>query len=294
MAEWRPFTAQLIERLALIEAEGLTLLDQSKISTRQDDRYSNVVVIGPPHSFDDLGAAATRVQMDLLSEYRKWEELYVLLERRVPPGLQRVSQPTRKLITSWLERTGERWSVPATIAEAKDAFRQAIDRLRTVLTFLAGTSPPKVIAAPDTNALTDQPDVASYRSVLGCDSFEVVLLPTILGELDELKVRARPEYQPRVKDAIRRLKGWETQGDWLRGVTIDGTISLRAEAREPNFDETVSWLDPTNNDDRFLAGVLELQRSEPNSCVVVVSSDLNLRNKAAALSLPRVVPPEDR
>ena len=105
----------------------------------------------------------------------------------------------------------------------------------------------------------------------------------MVGELDDLD-----------QAAIRRLKGWEAQGDWLRGVKIDGSISLRAEAREPDFRESVSWLDPTNDDDRFLAGVLELQRNEPGACVVVVSSDLNLRNKAAALSLPRVAPPEER
>ena len=292
MAEWKPFTTQLRERLDRIEASALALLDRSAIHTFRNDPSSPIFVVGPSHSFAELDDDGKRLQMALLPEFRDWSELFRLLESGLPPGPRKESGDARDFVTSWLERSDTGWSVPATMPQAKVRFSENVRVLRDVLALLAGTARAAVIAAPDTNALTDEPDVAKYRTALGCEAFEVVLLPTILGELDALKVKARPEYLAKVQAAIRRIKGWQNQGDLLAGVKVERTVTVRAVAREPDFSATVSWFDRTNDDDRFLAGVLELQRSRPGACVVVVSSDLNLRNKAAALGLPYVAPPE--
>jgi predicted ribonuclease YlaK len=45
---------------------------------------------------------------------------------------------------------------------------------------------------------------------------------------------------------------------------------------------TLSWLDSSVPDDRIIASVLALQADRPGAAVVLVSSDINLLNKADA------------
>jgi predicted ribonuclease YlaK len=85
---------------------------------------------------------------------------------------------------------------------------------------------------------------------------------------------------------VRRIKGWRKQGSLHAGLTVHRNITIRAVAREPRMTESLSWLDPTNRDDRILASALELQAAEPSSHVVLVTADLNLQNKADAAHLP--------
>jgi predicted ribonuclease YlaK len=58
------------------------------------------------------------------------------------------------------------------------------------------------------------------------------------------------------------------------------------------MDEALSWLDPTNRDDRFVATVAELIRQRPRSAATIVTRDLNLQRKAELASLPFVEPPD--
>ena len=53
-----------------------------------------------------------------------------------------------------------------------------------------------------------------------------------------------------------------------------------AAGREPDLKNTLSWLDPSNNDDRIIASVLALQADSPSAQVILVSGDINLLNKA--------------
>ena len=61
---------------------------------------------------------------------------------------------------------------------------------------------------------------------------------------------------------------------------VDRTITIKAIAIEPDMQDTLSWLDKENRDDRIIASVLEVQSSYPNALVVLVTGDVNLSNKA--------------
>jgi len=61
---------------------------------------------------------------------------------------------------------------------------------------------------------------------------------------------------------------------------VDKTITVRASSREPDFKNTLSWLDKDNNDDRIVASVLAQQAEFPSAQVILVSGDINLPNKA--------------
>jgi predicted ribonuclease YlaK len=58
--------------------------------------------------------------------------------------------------------------------------------------------------------------------------------------------------------------------------------------------EVLEWLDPTVMDDRILGATLRLQVEHPRSRVVLVTSDLNLQNKADAVGLPYAETPPTR
>ncbi|MGH9194787.1 MAG: PIN domain-containing protein [Acidimicrobiia bacterium] len=57
-------------------------------------------------------------------------------------------------------------------------------------------------------------------------------------------------------------------------------------AAEPDFSTSLAWLDRTNQDDRIVASLLELQRVNPAAEIILVTGDINLQNKADAAGLP--------
>ena len=84
----------------------------------------------------------------------------------------------------------------------------------------------------------------------------------------------------KARKVIGRIKGWRKQGALVDGVTVDKSIKVKAASREPDLKKTLSWLDPSNNDDRIIASVLTLQSESPSAQVILVSGDINLLNKA--------------
>lgn len=150
-----------------------------------------------------------------------------------------------------------------------------------------------MFAVPDTSVLLRDPDVAVYGAQIGRTAYSVVLLPSVLSELDDLKDRGRtPEVREAAERAVRRLKGLSDRGDLRAGVTVQGNVSLRVEHRDNDPREMLPWLDPTVPDDRLLGDALHLQAREPS--VVLVTTDFNLQTKAAAAGAPFVEPPKPR
>jgi hypothetical protein len=63
-----------------------------------------------------------------------------------------------------------------------------------------------------------------------------------------------------------------------------------AIAVEPRMLESLSWLDPTNADDRLLASIIEIMRLNPHATVTVVTRDLNFQNKLEFARVPFMSP----
>ncbi len=115
-------------------------------------------------------------------------------------------------------------------------------------------------------------------------------IPTVaLGELDDLKRSGRtPELRQAANRAIRRLKGYRTNGDVLVGAPVAGDVSVVFGVTEPQGDGLPEWLNLAVPDDRLVASALLLQSEHPGSWLAVVTSDLNLQTKLAAAGLPFV------
>jgi hypothetical protein len=114
----------------------------------------------------------------------------------------------------------------------------------------------------------------------------------VLSELDDLKDRGRTQdLRNQAQAVVRRLKGLRDKGNLAVGVKLTKTITVRAEAHEVDVRGVLDWLDPAVPDDRVLAAALRLQSDHPAGSVVLVTSDLNLQNKADAVGLPYMETP---
>lgn len=67
---------------------------------------------------------------------------------------------------------------------------------------------------------------------------------------------------------------------------MQGNIFVRVAAREPNFQQTLAWLDPQTAGDRIIASVLEWQRTHPTDDVKLLSRDAVMLAKADEAGVP--------
>lgn len=242
----------------------------------------HIVYIGPQFDWEELTAAQTAKQLEIQRQYDQVvESLRLLLSGSSQDLTQRFSEVEKEL-REWVEFTSY-WQVTDNSILNQSKARQCAEELAEFITILDESGTSTTLVVPDTNSLLAEADPTMYRSVSGAESFVFVLLPTVLGELDRLKVEHKnPDVREKAKKVITRIKGWRKQGALPNGVTVDKSIMVKSVHREPNMAQSLSWLDPMNNDDRILASVLAVQIDHPSSKVLLVTGDINLQNKADA------------
>jgi predicted ribonuclease YlaK len=121
--------------------------------------------------------------------------------------------------------------------------------------------------------------------------FRMALTPTLLSELDELKLR--PHLREKAERAIRHNRGYRNRGRLRDGVPLrKGVSTVFSVAKEPRIDPALTWLDPASADDRLIASALDLARRSVRVPVIIATRDINLENKADFIGMPTVQPPE--
>jgi len=290
--EIAPFIVRLEQQLQTIEQQVIELLAASTLKKRYKDPSSLVVIIGYDYFWDTADEKQKHSQLKLLRKYSSWFEHLQMIFYDSPEATQKQIRDTDKRIRTLIEKRNDPF-IPSTINEAKRIFREQIQIFYTLLQVFKTSDQVEIILVPDTNALIKAPDVASYGAAIGQADYTVVILPTVLSELDKLKITHRSEeFRGKVESVIRRLKGLRQQGNIHEGVTVNRVVTVKMIAQEPDFKKTLSWLDPQNNDDRIIAATLEVQREEPSSIVVLVTNDINHQNKAEMANLPFIEPPD--
>jgi rRNA-processing protein FCF1 len=262
--------------------EDLVTLARSVDVYYKDYSGRGVLVVAPSHHWRELTPSQQHAHLQITRRYKQIIELITVLIRGGPPSLARQLKDGDKHFWNWLE-LGSNWSLSTDKASNEKKIREAAAELRAVVEVLAAGSQDQVILIPDTNSLLGTADPTDYRGVSTNKAFEFLLLPTVLAELDELKMLHRnPDVRDKAKKIITRIKGWRAQGPLLDGVILDKTIRVRAVHNEPKVTHSLSWLDPDNADDRIIASVLHIQATSPSSHVILVTGDINLQNKADA------------
>jgi len=114
----------------------------------------------------------------------------------------------------------------------------------------------------------------------------------VLKELDGLKILHRnPGVRDKAKKMITRIKGWRNQESLLEGAKVDRTITVMTIAKEPKMESSLSWLDKDIADDRLIASILEVMTVYLSDRIILVTSDINLQNKADTAFIEYKEPP---
>jgi hypothetical protein len=261
-------------------------------SLYQWNKHSGPVIISAhgDYAYRDLQEAGRQIQAKLLEEYRRFSSLLRTLLREQPKDVLKQLSDAETIMLRTIEQQ-HTWC-----KTTQEAHTRAIEALQTQFNLLKNLYDPAtgdVFYVPDTNALLYNPSLEKWEFD-GVPSFTIIVTPTILSELDALKINHRNEtVRQKAETLINQIKEFRRRGRLTEGVTLlKGKSTLLAVATEPNMQNSLPWLDPSNNDDRFLAAVIEVMRLRPQSVVVAVSRDINFQNKAEFARIPFVEPPE--
>ncbi|MFC1734575.1 PIN domain-containing protein [Candidatus Hydrogenedentota bacterium] len=275
-----PVSKRLRSKLEEISDGLMTLMPDAPIERRAE--LDGILVVAPGCYWGELSASLQSKQIELKREYDSWAELLLLLFSNAPNDISRDLKGADSNFRTWSE-LGSNWSLSLDPSKNELNLREAVQKLEVLIDVLDASPCEEMLVIPDTNSLLSNPDPAEYEDVVDGESFTFLLLPTVLGELDQLKLLHRnPDVREKAKKVIGRIKGWRKQGSLASGITVNRSITVRTVASEPNMESTLSWLDGEIKDDRIIASLLEIEALHPNAIVVHVTGDINLQNKCDA------------
>lgn len=268
------------------------LMNYSSIYLWNKNRPGDSIVListSGDYVYEKLTEQGRQVQAELLEKYHRFYELINVLLINQPKDTLAELSKLNKILLNIIEQNNT-WCKNTT--EALDKAVQALKMQCKLLHRLYDPFEGEVIFVPDTNALIYNPNLESWI-FLEYPQFSVFLLPTVLSELDLLKINHRnDEVRNKSESLIRRIKEYRRRGKLTTGVSVvKGRIKIQSIAIEPDMNASLPWLDPDNKDDRILAGVIEVMRARPRSIVKAVSRDINFQNKAEFANIPFEEPP---
>jgi hypothetical protein len=244
-----------------------------------------ILTIVPDSSWAVLDDEGRRRQRKVLDRWNHWlEKARLLFSEDAGRSRQNLEEAAEK-VTKWLDRSEADFSIPKSLVDAPSVFRKHVQPLFDLLDpFMADGS---LVVVPDTNVILRNQELPSWSEAVGRDEFVVLLVPGVLSELDEHKTNHRvPEVREKARTFSNRIKGWRNQGSLSDGVRVQGKVYVRVSAREPNFQRTLSWLDPQVTDDRIIASILEWQLSNPTNAIQLLSGDSIMLAKADEAGVP--------
>lgn len=275
------FVEKLYEDLLTIDVIIERMLDNSTIGkkTYENDPNSSIQFgfLGSPYYWKKKDEK-NQIQAKQLYEafYFQFKPLLKYAGSNTKQKLDKANEKIKKIINQE--------EAPISIEKAKKSIKKQLGNFNNFLQLL-NDKQSVIVIVPDTNAIINYPDPIVYKNDIN-NSFDYIVLPTVLSELDKHKLNHKNEgFRKKVSSIIKRLKGYRKQGNVLKGVTIHKSITVKMIATEPNFEVLPSWLDQDNNDDRIIASILLLQIENPTNIYIFVTSDLNCQNKAQMASI---------
>ncbi len=234
MVPIQPFRVQLLAEIMEIESQIGKLQSRVSITEFRNDPDSAVVFIGPRHYWTQLPTSERDFQAQLLRRYRRWFELFSRCYAAHTSDLKRKIEELDKFVTEAIELSNG-WNVAGSHEKNRRNLSEKLSLCRDLLD-ASGSTNLRLAVVADTNALLTSADPTSYRRIAGCDEFEFVLVPTVLSELDQIKVGRRDrDLGQKAQKVIQRLKGYRVQGSVRNGVAVDRTINVRMIPTEPRI-----------------------------------------------------------
>ena len=282
----------LLKELNEIVALGDEVLEVSRIryDPEKVERVSRetgmaIMALVPDSTWEPLDDEGRRRQRAVLDRWSRWTEKARLMFTADAEKTKKELKAAVAKVTKWLDRSGVDFSVPQSIEQAGAVLRTHVKPLLDLLAPFQNDGP--LVVVPDTNVILRNQDLPSWADTLQAQAFTVLLVPGVLAELDGQKLNHRvAEVRENALKFSNRIKGWRSQGSLSSGVRVQGDIFVRVAAREPNFKDTLSWLDRTVVDDRIIASVLEWQRANPTTAVQLLSGDSIMLAKSDEAGVP--------
>lgn len=246
----------------------------------------NVVFVAPKYYWNKPNPLQETARIRIKRNYERLSEMLTLLLTQAPNDLTHRFADADKRFRMWMELESN-WGLSESMPDNLRQFEEAAKEISEILSIFDQKSSNEMLLIPDTNSLLFSCDPVTYRKVASQNAFTFLLLPTVLGELDRLKYLHRnQDVREKAEKAIKRIKGWRNQGSLTDGVVVDKTILVKAWHKEPDMDNTLSWLDNSVQDDRIIASVLSAQAENASSVIYLITGDINLQNKADAAFIP--------
>ena len=282
------FKQSLIERFEQFSKSMISLLEKSSIGPSVNTEDSPVVLIGPHYPWRDLDQKAKRFQTEIYNEYQHLIEIGRTFLVNALPENRKQLEDDCKLILEMIEQKYLTWY--KNIEDAKTSFGESLDAQVEALNSVHGKIGEGRLLIPDTNVFIKNPNLHKFKLP---ERSNILILPTILSELDRLKVEHNNEnVRQKAQTAVRNIKEYRRRGKLLDGVKITDRLSAYTIAVEPRFEGKPSWLDPNNKDDRFIATCFEVAAKFPDSDVAILTLDINMQNKAEFALFPYLDPEE--
>jgi rRNA-processing protein FCF1 len=242
--------------------------------------------------WSELDDPARQIQSKVLEEYRRFSSVLEVLYKEQPDNTISIFQEKREVVLGVIQQQSDQNTYFRNCDQALEQAKEALNTQISLLNRLYTASQNRFVVVPDTNALLFNPDLQDW-SFDSVGKFTIVLMTTVLAELDKLKVDSRSEsVRQKSEKLVRQIKGYRARGRLTEGVTlVKNKSQIIAVAVEPIFSESLSWHDANNNDDRLLASCLEIVRQMPHDQVLLVTRDINLQNKAEFAHIPYMEPP---
>jgi K+/H+ antiporter YhaU regulatory subunit KhtT len=275
----QPLSERLKEHFRKVTSELRNLLKEIKVKF-VDFTMPNIAIVRPDYYWNQCTPQQESIRIRIKRDYERFYEMLNLLLRQAPNDVTSRFSEADKRFRDYIELESN-WSLTESMTENLKHFDEAAEDVASILSIFNHEQNRETLLIPDTNSLLINADPVTYRGVTKIDKFTFLLLPTVLGELDKLKFNHRnPDVRDKAEKVIKRIKGWRGQGSLTDGVTVDKTIVVRALYKEPDMENTLSWLDSSVQDDRIIANVLYVQAENTSSVVHLVTGDINLQNKA--------------
>jgi PIN domain len=255
-----------------------------------NDSSGVVFITGTPYYWSSLPAEALAHQARALAEYRRFSDTLSVLIREIPDDRLAKFRDDTALVIRFISRDAASYETPKHVLdEAVEALRRQVELIDGLYSASANT-----MLVPDTNALYWNTALDTWRLPWASGAFVVVLLPTVLKEIDLHKTdERRSSRREKAERFARQVGEYRRRGPLLQGASLAAGIStVMAIPVEPKMSDSLPWLDPTNLDDRLLASVIEVMRLNPHASVIVVTRDVNFQNKLEFARVP-FVSPED-
>jgi hypothetical protein len=287
--------ATVVENLEKMKAELQQLLEELVVNHssiyRWNDPSSGFLNVSGDCKWKELGPTGRQIQSKLLEQYRRFNSMLRALLREQPQDTLQTFAKTEGTILATIEQNECTWST--TTEKPLRAAKEALAIQHGLVSRLYDSSTGQTCYVPDTNALLYNPDLETWR-FKDIPSFSIILTPTVLSELDSLKINHRNEQvREKAEKLIRQIKEYARRGDIHEGAPLlRGISSILAIAIEPRMEKSLPWLDPSSKDDRFIASVIEVMHGRSRSPVITVTRDINVQNKAAFARMPFVEPPD--